>query len=85
VIHDSRRAKEAAEWRFPRTYANASWMRSFQAALSRHEAARRFKISVARAVRWVKTYLTTGEISPNPQAETVAPGGSKRIALISWA
>jgi len=64
------------EWRFPRTYANASWMRSFQAALSRHEAARRFKLSVARAVRWVKTYLTTGEISPKPA------GGDRRSGRI---
>ena len=34
--------------------------------LWRNEAARRFKVSIASAVRWVKLYLTTGEISPKP-------------------
>ena len=33
-------------------------------ALSRNAAARRFKVSVASAVRWVKQFETTGEISP---------------------
>ena len=31
--------------------------------LSRNQAAARFKVSVASAVRWVKRFKTTGEIS----------------------
>jgi transposase len=34
--------------------------------LSRNQAAARFKVSVANAVRWVKRFNTTGEISPTP-------------------
>ena len=44
--------------------------------LSRNEAARRFKVSIASAVRWVKLYLTTGEISPKPA------GGDRRSGRI---
>ena len=44
--------------------------------LSRNEAARRFEISIASAVRWVKLYLTTGEISPQPA------GGDRRSGRI---
>jgi transposase len=32
--------------------------------LSRNAAAQRFDVSIASAVRWVKRYETTGEISP---------------------
>ena len=34
--------------------------------LSRNAAAIRFDVSIASAVRWVKRYATTGEISPAP-------------------
>ena len=34
--------------------------------LSRNAAAKHFKVSIARAVRWVKRYETTGKISPSP-------------------
>ena len=34
--------------------------------LSRNQAAAHFKVSVASAVRWVKRFKTTGEISPAP-------------------
>ena len=34
--------------------------------LSRNQAAGRFQVSVASAVRWVKRFRTTGEISPAP-------------------
>jgi transposase len=44
--------------------------------LSRNEAARRFKVSIASAVRWVKQYLTTGDISPKPA------GGDRRSRRI---
>ena len=36
--------------------------------LSRNQAAARFKVSVASAVRWVKRFNTTSEISPTPSA-----------------
>ena len=32
--------------------------------LSRNAAAKHFKVSIASAVRWVKQFETTGEISP---------------------
>ena len=44
--------------------------------LSRNAAARRFKVSVASAVRWVKQFETTGEISPK------ACGGDRRSSRI---
>jgi len=53
--------------------------------LSRNQAAAHFKVSVASAVRWVKRFKTTGEISPAPLGATAAPAGSRRIATISWA
>ena len=40
--------------------------------LSRNAAARLFKISIASAVRWVKQFEMTGEISPKPS------GGDRR-------
>ena len=58
------------------TYANASWTRSFLAACRAMRAARRFKVSIASAVRWVKLYLTTGEISAKPA------GGDRRSGRI---
>ena len=44
--------------------------------LSRNQAAARFKVSVASAVRWVKRFKTTGEISPAPS------GGDRRSGRI---
>ena len=44
--------------------------------LSRHEAARRFKVSIASAVRWVQQFVATGEISAKP------PGGDRRSGRI---
>ena len=44
--------------------------------LSRNQAAARFKVSVASAVRWVKRFRTTGEISPAPC------GGDRRSGRI---
>jgi transposase len=44
--------------------------------LSRNRAAARFKVSVASAVRWVKRFRTTGEISPAPS------GGDRRSGRI---
>ena len=47
----------------------APWLADLESelfALSRNQAAVRFKVSVASAVRWVKRFKTTGEISPAP-------------------
>ena len=44
--------------------------------LSRNQAAARFKVSVASAVRWVKRFNITGEISPAPC------GGDRRSGRI---
>jgi transposase len=44
--------------------------------LSRNAAAKRFEVSIASAVRWVKRYETTGEISPSPS------GGDRRSGRI---
>ena len=37
-----------------------------QGGLTRNAAAKRFAVSVASAVRWVKRYEATGKISPEP-------------------
>jgi transposase len=47
-----------------------------EGGLSRNAAARRFEVSIASAVRWVKRYETTGEISPAPS------GGDRRSRRI---
>jgi len=44
--------------------------------LSRNQADARFKVSIASAVRWVKRFQTTGEISPAPS------GGDRRSGRI---
>src|SRR5271166_5968561 len=44
--------------------------------LSRNQAAARFKVSIASAVRWVKRFQNTGEISPAPS------GGDRRSGRI---
>ena len=44
--------------------------------LSRNQAAARFKVSIASAVRWVKRFQTTGEISP------ASSGGDRRSGRI---
>ena len=44
--------------------------------LSRNRAAAHFKVSIASAVRWVRRFKTTGEISPAPS------GGDRRSGRI---
>ena len=44
--------------------------------LSRNAAAKLFKIGIASAVRWVKQFETTGEVSPRPV------GGDRRSGRI---
>jgi len=47
-----------------------------EGGLSRNAAAKRFKVSIASAVRWVKRYETTGKISPEPS------GGDRRSGRV---
>ena len=44
--------------------------------LSRNAAAKLFKVSIASAVRWVKQFETSGDISPKPS------GGDRRSGRI---
>ena len=53
--------------------------------LSRNQAAARFKVSVASAVRWVKRFRNHGRNFTGLLAATTAPAGSRRITTISWA
>lgn len=48
----------------------------FVDGLSRNAAAKLFKVSIASAVRWVKQFETTGEVSPRPS------GGDRRSGRI---
>jgi transposase len=76
LIHDSRRAKEAAGMALSDDLRQRVVDAVVSGGLSRNEAARRFKVSVASAVRWVKQFLATGEISPKPV------GGDRRSGRI---
>jgi transposase len=44
--------------------------------LSRNAAAKLFRVSIASAVRWVKQFETTGDVSPRPS------GGDRRSGRI---
>ena len=44
--------------------------------LSRNEAAKRFGVGIASAVRWVARFMATGEVSPSPM------GGDRRSGRI---
>jgi len=54
----------------------AQFVCAVDSGLSRNAAAKRFEVSIASAVRWVKRYETTGEISPAPS------GGDRRSRRI---
>lgn len=47
-----------------------------EGGLSRNAAAKRFAVSIASAVRWVRRYQTTGRISPSPL------GGDRRSGRV---
>ena len=47
-----------------------------EGGLSRNAAAKRFAVSIASAVRWVKRYKTTGKVSPAPL------GGDRRSGRV---
>jgi len=48
----------------------------FVDGLSRNAAAKLFKVSIASAVRWVKQFETTGDVSPRPS------GGDRRSGRV---
>ena len=48
----------------------------FSGGLSRNAAAKRFDVSIASGVRWVKRFELTGEISPAPS------GGDRRSGRV---
>jgi transposase len=76
LIHDSRREKEAAGMALSDDLRKRVVRAVVADGLSRNAAARLFKISIASAVRWVKQFETTGEISPKPS------GGDRRSGRI---
>jgi transposase len=76
LIHDSRREKEAAGMALSDDLRKRVVGAVVEDGLSRNAAARLFKISIASAVRWVKQFETTGEISPKPS------GGDRRSGRI---
>jgi transposase len=64
LIHDNRRGKEAAGMALSGDLRTRVVEAVIESGLSRNAAAERFGVSVASAVRWVKRFETTGEISP---------------------
>ncbi len=63
-------------WRFPTIFANEWWRAVVSGGLSRNAAAKRFEVGIASAVRWVKQFEATGEMSPKPL------GGDRRSGRI---
>src|SRR5208282_387277 len=72
LIPHSRREKEAAGMVLSDDLRKRVVEAVVLGGLSRHQAAARFKVSIASAVRWVKRFETTGETSPAPS------GGDRR-------
>jgi len=76
LIHDSRREKEAAGMALSNDIRKRVVEAVVEGGLSRNAAAKRFEVSIASAVRWVKRYEATGKISPAPT------GGDRRSGRI---
>ena len=72
VIHDARRAKEAAEMALSDDLRKRVVEAVTDGGMSRNAAAKRFGVSIASAVRWLHRFAATGEISPAPT------GGDRR-------
>jgi transposase len=72
VIHDLRRAKEAAEMALSDDLRERVIGAVVDRSMSRNAAAKHFGVSIASAVRWVARFKTKGEISPAPT------GGDRR-------
>src|SRR5208282_2471856 len=76
LIPHSRREKEAAGMVLSDDLRKRVVEAVVLGGLSRNQAAARFKVSIASAVRWVKRFETTGETSPAPS------GGDRRSGRI---
>jgi transposase len=72
MIHDARRAKEAAEMALSNDLRKRVVEAVTDGGMSRNAAAKRFGVSIASAVRWLHRFAATGEISPAPT------GGDRR-------
>src|SRR5271166_784361 len=72
MIHDARRAKEAAEMALSDDLRKRVVEAVTDGGMSRNAAAKRFGVSIASAVRWLHRFAATGEISPAPT------GGDRR-------
>jgi transposase len=59
-------------WRFAIIFTKRAEEAVMSNGLPRNAAARRFEVSIASAVRWMKQFKTTGKISPMPS------GGDRR-------
>ena len=55
-----------------------------EGGLSRNAAAKRFEVSIASAVRWVKRYEATARVRRLLLAAIAASAASRRIATICW-
>jgi transposase len=64
VIEDWSRAKEAATMALSGDLRKRVVESVVEGGLSRNAAARRFKVSIASAIRWVGRFYATGETSP---------------------
>ena len=56
-----------------------------EGGLSRNAAAKRFEVSIASAVRWVKRTRPRARFRRRLLAAIAAPAASRRIATIFWA
>jgi len=66
VIQDGRRAEEAATMALSDDLRKRVVESVVEEGLSRNAAAKRFKVSIATAIRWVWRFHATGEVSPTP-------------------
>jgi transposase len=66
VIEDWSRAKEAATMALSEDLRKRVVESVVEGGLSRNAAAKRFKVSIASAIRWVGRFYATGETSPTP-------------------
>src|SRR5450631_558052 len=76
MIHDSRRGREAAGMALSGDLRKRVVEAVVSGGLSRNAAAKRFEVGIASAVRWVKQFETTGEMSPKPS------GGDRRSGRV---
>jgi hypothetical protein len=82
LIHDLRRAKEAAGMALSDDLRQRVVRAVVDGGLSRNAAAKRFGVSIASAVRWVARFKATGGISLVQLAGIAVPIASRPIAII---